>query len=174
MESHVTNVVVRAQILCPVNRLSLDDFMPFADIKFTHRPTMAMFYFKGVTILIFTSLKCRSMGLPLNCDNDLDLIIARHKEIMFDFIMKFSWPLEIQDLTLSTATATVTHQIPFTVSLNTDYLMFEPELFSGAKLRVNDSAHVNVFGTGKVVCLGIRSKEHVQNLLSYLYECIHK
>ena len=172
MESHVTNVVVRAQILCPENKLSLVDFMPFAHIKFTHRPTMAKFYYEGVTILIFASLKCRSMGLPLNCDNDLDLIIAKHKEIMFNFIMKFPWPLEMQDLTLSTAT--VTHQIPFTLSLNTDYLMFEPELFSGAKLRVNDSAHVNVFATGKVVCLGIRSKEHVQKLLAYLYECIHK
>jgi TATA-box binding protein (TBP) (component of TFIID and TFIIIB) len=172
MDFRVVNVVVRAQLHSAVATLSLNDFMPFANIKFTNRPTMAKFYHEGLTIVIFNGLKCRSMGLPTKCLNDLDLIIARHKEILFDLIMKFPWPWEMQDVTFSTAT--VTHQIPFTVSLHAVYLMFEPELFSGAKLRVNDSAHVNVFGTGKVVCLGVKSKEHVQQLLSFLYECIHK
>lgn len=172
MDFHVTNVVVRAQLHSSVITLSLEDFMPFAHVKFINRPTMAKFYYEGVTILIFTSLKCRSMGLPLNCTNDLDLIIARHKEIIFDFTCKFPWALELRDVSLSTAT--VTHQMPFIVSLQADYFTFEPELFCGAKLKINDRAHVNVFISGKVVCLGVKSKEHVQKLLSYLYECIHK
>ena len=173
MEVHVTNVVVRAQIHSPFKNLTLFDIMPYADVRFLHRPTMAKFRHQGVTILIFTSLKCRSMGLPSDCNNDLETIITKHTEILKDFIKTaFPWCLLLSNVTLSTATAT--HQLtkPL-VSLQTDYFMFEPELFSGAKLRVKDSrAHVNVFGNGKVVCLGIKSNEHVQKLLHYLYDCI--
>ena len=135
---------------------------------------MVKFRHQGVTILIFTSLKCRSMSFPDHCNNDLDAVIARHTEILHDFITtSFPWTLQLQNITLSTAT--VTHQLtkPL-VSLQTDYFMFEPELFSGAKLCVADSAHVNVFSNGKVVLLGIKSHDHVQSLLRYLYECIHK
>ena len=173
MQVQVANAVVRAQILSHLENLTLFDFMVYAQKQFLHRPTMAKFRHQGVTILIFTSLKCRSMGLPDHCNNNLEAILTRHKEILHDFITTtFPWTLQLQNVSLSTATAT--HQISHPVQLNTDYFMFEPELFSGAKLRMTESAHVNVFGNEKVVLLEIKSHEHVQSLLRYLYECIHK
>ena len=90
MEVHVTNVVVRAQIQSPLVKITLFDFMKYAQVQFLHRPTMAKFRHQGVTILIFTSLKCRSMGLPSDCNNNLETIITKHTEILKDFIKKMN------------------------------------------------------------------------------------
>ena len=172
MKFQVRNVVVKAQLCCSTETLSLKDFMPFASVQFTHRPTMAKFYHSGLTILIFSSLKCRSMGLP-DCTNDLNEIAEKHKEILRSFCKTFPWPLELTNISMSTST--VTHQILFPVSLHAGYFLYEPELFSAAKLRVvNESAHVNVFANGKVILLGIKSQEHAETLLHHLYTCVHK
>ena len=174
MNIHVTNAVVNGQLSSPSRKLHLNDFMPFAHSQFTHRPTMAKFYHEGLTVLIFTSLKCRSMGLPTDISgNNLNDIVRKHKQILLSFTKKFPWHLTLSDVSLSTVTAT--HQLPFPVSLHSEHLLYEPELFSAAKLRVvNDNAHVNVFANGKVVLLGIKSQEHADHLLDYLYDCVAK
>ena len=177
MQICYTNAVVSAQLCSCDKMLTLQDFMCCAHVKFTHRPTMAKFYHHGVTILIFTSLKCRTMGFPKDCNNknNLNEIVAKHQEILQSFIEKFPWSLTLKNVSLSTATAT--HQLPCSVTLQASHFMYEPELFSAAKLRLdndNDSAHVNVFANGKVVCLGIKSQGHVESLLRHLYGCLFK
>ena len=131
---------------------------------------MAKFRRGGLALLVFNNLKCRSMGIPVNCSNrDSKDIVKEHSHILIEFSKEIKG--KIRKIKLSTATVTTTIEPPLKWN---EHFWIEAELFSGAKLLIDDPAHVNVFANGKFVITGITSIYQLNYLLHHLNECIHK
>ena len=164
MSINTVNVISKAQL---VTNWTLDDFFKFADKKFQHRPTMALFKRNGQSILLFTSLKCRCMGFPSNASktNDtLEEIIKKQHETLADFAREFVCLLS----NLTFVTSTMTYKLPFQVNYykNIHCLQFDLEIFCASKFINNHSSiHINIFHNGIVIATGIKSQNQMIEII---------
>ena len=95
-------------------------------------------------LIVFSSGKCRVMGLrePLHSSDDQRL------------------PFQINDLQIQSVTAVL--NLGFTVNLirlarSISSCSYEPEIFPAVRLTEFNPICVNVFGSGKVVIMGLKS-----------------
>lgn len=150
--------------------IRLEDFYPFATTVYNHKPYMVRYRRRGITLLIFNNLKFRIMGqgeAPLS--------------VLNEFIDKLpaTWRDELKVENLKLASMTLVHTLPAPINphkLCRDVTKFhtEWELFPAVKwLRAGGGVHVNVFHTGKVVAMGVKSIYDAENdLLPRLYRDI--
>lgn len=112
---------------------------------FTPSPHQLVVQLEDAKLLVFPSGKCRIMGIKIPITekplNDL--------------------PVEIKDLEIQSATLVFTlgHEINLihlTKILPAKSFLYEPELFPALRLLTFNPMCVNVFGTGKVVVLGLK------------------
>jgi len=157
-----TNVHGKLSIL--QKNIQLEDLKPFTSKFYNHRPRMLKYNKDGISILIFTSLCFRIMGKG-----------EKHEQVMQEFIRSLPWSCHVSILSKS---MTMTYQLPIyhinLHNLNRDYFQVELELFPAAKLLHSQKSHVNIFHSGKVVLLGMRSVEHALRLIANVMECINK
>lgn len=123
-------------------------------------PQQKVIDFDNGRLLVFSSGKCRLMGVryPLESDHVLPMMIN---------------DLQIQSITVvgdlghDINLLTLAHRIPC------NQRMFEPELFPALRLTKYKPLCVNVFASGKVVVLGLRELAY-QEFLSQILDELRK
>lgn len=158
------NLVCSAQL---ETEKSFSSLLPFADRVYNHRPTMLLFKRSGVSIMVFTSMKCRVMGLPQSEKPTLDRLVELQRLILTTWAKEH----EMNVIHFKLTTSTMTHKLPSAVNFykNEHCLHFDLELFCAAKFLSNDSCHVNVFHSGHVIVTGLKSEENMHTILTHLY-----
>ena len=106
---------------------------------------MVKFYYNGVIILLFKSMKARIMGAP---DNQKDVLKKIHYK------------------NLKLTTMSVTHDFKRKLNLNKLPLQYEPELFPSCVYRAPE--YCNIFGSSKIVILGVKSSKRAYEIINYL------
>ena len=176
---NIVNVVCSAQLVVKEGK-TLEDLFPFADKIYNHRPTMAIFKRSGMTIMVFTSFKCRIMGLPIvhGERKSLNDLMKMASSILRQWIceIKEDWGEDVGLIDFTFLTSTMTHKIPSLINFhkNQHCLNFDLELFCGAKFTsAPPSTHVNVFSTGQVVATGLKSDTSMRRTIHQLYSLLH-
>lgn len=122
------------------------------------RPTMLKYKNSGGTILVFSSGKFRAMGRHMTEQWVYDLKITIYEILM-------------QSMTL-------THDLCFPINiaiLETCYRqMYEPEFFTSKLIYHSNGVTLNVFGSGMVVLLGVRSLDKAMTAISDVSKYIFK
>ena len=112
-------------------------------LKFsTWKPKQYIHKCKDYTIIIFKSGKCRIMG----CKTEL---------LISTLPFKIN-NIKIQSLTISESLGETVNLYKLAVKLDRD-AMYEPELFPALRLLKFNPLCVNIFASGKIIILGIKT-----------------
>lgn len=134
----------------------LEDFVPYAERFYSHRPRMVKFHHRdGITLLIFTSLRFRLMGKGEN-----------HMKVLHEILKRLPWSVTYGSIHLNSMT--VTHQLPHPVNLyrlNRDHFRVEHEIFPAAEWIHDSNEHFNVFHSGCVVITGVKCLHKTETIL---------
>jgi TATA-box binding protein (TBP) (component of TFIID and TFIIIB) len=130
----LANINYHGQVLESVNHL-----------KFSYKPAQYVLKCKDYTLVIFRSGKCRIMG----CKKPLD---------ESSLPMKI-FSIRIQSVTVTANLGTPVHLYKLAVKLK-NQCTFEPELFSALRYLKYNPMCVNIFSSGKVVILGLKSLDY--------------
>lgn len=125
-------------------RVSQDELVKFEFAKVKPPYQLVMPIDNVGKLLLFPSGKCRLMGLKTPVSEDMRL------------------PLKINDLEIQSITVTYNlgrqiNLLKVAKQLTCKRCMYEPELFPALRMKRFDPICVNVFSTGKVVILGLKS-----------------
>ena len=116
---------------------------------------------KDYTLVIFKSGKCRIMGCKTRLvTSSLPLKITN---------------IKIQSLTVSKNFGRTINLYELSVKLNHD-AMYEPELFPALRLLKFNPLCVNIFSSGKIIILGIKSFDYdaiVSNIMKTILDNIN-
>ena len=148
----INNINYKCQIAsCDKEKFELSARMP-APQQLVIPLTLANSSLDHGKMIIFRSGKCRLMGLrkPITAPEELQL------------------PLRVVNLQLQSATAVMqlgyqVHLLTLAKCLPLKYFMYEPELFPALRLTLFNPLCVNVFSSGKVTILGLRSDDFSTN-----------
>lgn len=178
----IVNCVCSAQL--QGHGRTLKDLFLFADKVYNQRrPTMAVFKRSGSTIMVFTSMKCRIMGMPsISTSNPslllLDQVIEAQKSILASWSQEKFIQMNVVNFTITTST--MTHKLPKEINFYhyQNFLYFDLEIFCGAKFLFDTSGvggiefdgHVNVFSSGQVVVTGVKRQDTFDEILHLLYK----
>jgi Transcription factor TFIID (or TATA-binding protein, TBP) len=135
-------------------RVSYDELAKFNFTKVKPPYQVVIPIDNGGKMLLFPSGKCRLMGLNKPFNEDMQLPLKIHN-------------VEIQSVTV---TCHVGHQInllKLARQMPHNERIYEPELFPALRMTKFNPICVNVFSTGKVVILGLKSLSY-QSLLDLI------
>ena len=123
------------------------------------KPSMLVITDDSGTVLLFRTGCFRVMG----CKDQLDATLLANKYVSYMGVYA--------DVTLQSGTASF--KLGFPVNLyrlcqTHDNVMYEPELFPAARLRMFDPLCVNVFHTGSVIVCGLREQADLDNVVRSL------
>lgn len=143
-----------------VIRFTVNDKIPFeiltkyATKVYKGRPTMILFKNFDNTVIIFKSLKGRIMGNPNKMKETLDNL-----------------PFDIANVHVQTCT--YTHDFNHEINLQklNNSFHYEAELFPAAYSTIF-GAHVNIFHTGKIVVIGVKSHEIAEKIIASVEKMI--
>jgi hypothetical protein len=133
----------------------------FPQDKMTPPPHQEIFNLNdGVKLLVFSTGKCRLMGLKKPIDKEM---YSRLPFVVND--------LEIQSATVVTHVGCDLNLINLSNRLPLRERVFEPEMFPALRLTKYNPMCVNVFASGKIVILGMKELTN-QNILSEIRKYI--
>jgi TATA-box binding protein (TBP) (component of TFIID and TFIIIB) len=144
----LASINYRGRVTEPVNHLS-----------FGIKPPQYIQKCQGYTLVIFRSGKCRIMG----CKKPLDLIPSG-KSFVASIHVNMPYRIEIdgiQSITVTASLSKMVHLYKLAEKLK-EQCMLEPELFSALRYLKYNPMCVNIFSSGKVVMLGIKTLEYKQ------------
>lgn len=124
--------------------------IPFTPKKvYNNTPTMKLYKINNCTMLLFANGKSRIMGKPTSIN---------------DFIENNSFLIS----NLKLVTMTVTYTLPYKVNLHkiSKPFSYEFELFNAAYIKLPE--HVNIFASGKIVILGVKSELRARNIITII------
>jgi Transcription factor TFIID (or TATA-binding protein, TBP) len=110
----------------------------------------------GGKMLLFPSGKCRLMGLNQPFSEDIQLPLKIHN-------------VEIQSVTVTCHIGNQINLLKLARQMPHKERIYEPELFPALRMTKFNPICVNVFSTGKVVILGLKSLSY-QNLLDLIVQ----
>jgi TATA-box binding protein (TBP) (component of TFIID and TFIIIB) len=108
----------------------------------------------GYTIVIFRNGKCRIMGCkqePTNLPYNIKII-------------------RIQSITLSTSLLRRVNLYHLSKMMTSKEVMFEPELFPALRILKFKPLCINIFASGKMMILGVKSMDHddlINNIINF-------
>ena len=114
----------------------------------------------GYKLIIFPSLKCRIMGVRLQ-PLDRKVLDFENFKVIIDKIQSVTWSGDLQ-------TGPINLSKLYTRLGGWSYCMYEPDLFSGARLKDFNPLCVNVFSSGKCVIMGRRSIDPIDELIEQI------
>ncbi len=117
-------------------------------VLYMHKPFMLKYSLKGVTILIFNSFKVRIMGKSNSHSEIFHEIIARVPNLDIVEDLKLMCHSVISKLPYNSINLHALGSANFNVNI---------ELFPAAQFKHEGKESVNLFSTGKIVIMGVKS-----------------
>lgn len=128
----LSNINYRGQILDSIKHL-----------KFTYKPAQCVQKYKDYTLVIFRSGQCRIMG----CKKPLTTVPYNIDSI------------QIQSITVTVNLGKKLNLYTLAAKLN-NQCVYEPELFCALRFTKYNPMCVNIFSSGKVVILGLKTLDY--------------
>ena len=110
------------------------------------------------TAVIFTSGKCRLMGLKRPLDMNVDIDMGEYK-IRVESLQSATWTFKISDSSVHLA------NLYTKLAKRGRRCMFEPELFPALRIMTYDPMCVNIFSSGKCVVMGSKTTDNINQLV---------
>ena len=121
-------------------------------LKFRHHPTMAVIKCEEGTLIVFKNKRCRLMGMkkPLSTLDKIPIKIHIERVMSRTIMIDYGKTINLY-------------------KFKRDF--YEPEIFPAVKLKKFAPINVNIFGSGKIIVTGVKSKECsrlVRNIIQHI------
>jgi TATA-box binding protein (TBP) (component of TFIID and TFIIIB) len=126
-------------------------------LLFSIKPPQFVQKCEGYTLVIFKTGKCRIMG----CKKPLDLVPSG-KSFIPSMYVNMPYRIEIDGIQSITVTANLNKMVHLykLAAILKEKCMFEPELFGALRYLKYNPLCVNIFSSGKIVMLGLKTLDY--------------